>query len=163
MIIRQATTEDAKAIQTLLHDTWKDTYGDHLSQETLDEVHKNWQSIEFLTKQIQNPDFYFPVAIENEVVGIATARNVDCVTIMFRLYVHPKQQRKSIGQQLLQQVIHHFPQNKKVQIHVEVLNQKGQSFYKKQGFKETKREEEKIVNEIIEQILMEKDLPESSS
>jgi hypothetical protein len=35
------------------------------------------------------------------------------------------------------------------------MNPKGQSFYKKHGFMELKREEEKVVNEVIEVILME--------
>jgi ribosomal protein S18 acetylase RimI-like enzyme len=38
------------------------------------------------------------------------------------------------------------------------MNPKGQAFYKKQGFKEIKRTEEKIGNEMLELILMEKEL-----
>jgi ribosomal protein S18 acetylase RimI-like enzyme len=76
--------------------------------------------------------------------------------VMFRLYVSPQQQRKGIGESLLKNVIEHFQGAKKIQLHVEVMNPKGQSFYEKHGFKEIKREEEKVVNEVIEVILMEK-------
>jgi ribosomal protein S18 acetylase RimI-like enzyme len=77
---------------------------------------------------------------------------------MFRLYVSPQHQRKGIGELLLKNVIEHFQGAKKIQLHVEVMNPKGQSFYKKHDFKEIKREDEKVVNEVIELILMEKQL-----
>jgi ribosomal protein S18 acetylase RimI-like enzyme len=154
-----ATFHDAAAIQTLLRETWKDTYGDHLSQETLDEVYKNWQSIEFLTQQIENPTFYFPLAKDSdELVGLSTAHMPEDTIVMFRLYVSPRHQRKGIGELLLNNVIEHFQGAKNIQLHVEVMNPKGQSFYKKHGFKEMKRGEEKVVNEVIELILMERQL-----
>ena len=154
-----ATVADATAIQTLLRETWKDTYGDHLSEETLGEVYKNWQSIEFLTKQIENPKIYFPLAKEGaELVALSTAHMAEDTITMFRLYVSPTHQRKGIGDLLLNNVIKHFQGAKKIQLHVEVMNPKAQSFYKKHGFKELKREEEKVVNQVIELILMEKQL-----
>lgn len=157
--IEKATSGDAQAIQKLLRETWIDTYGSYLSQATLDEVYKNWQSIEFLTRQIENSEMYFPVAKEDdEIVGIATARMPEDVIVIFRIYVLPQHQRKGIGEALINDVIKHFPKAKKVQLHVEEMNSKGQAFYKKHGFKEIKREQEKVVNEIIEQILMEKEL-----
>lgn len=154
-----ATFKDAAAIQKLLRETWKDTYGDHLSQETLDEVYKNWQSIEFLTHQIENPQFYFPLAKDSdELVGLSTAHMPEDTIVMFRLYVSPQHQRKGTGELLLRDVVAHFQGAKKIQLHVEVMNPKGQLFYMKQGFKEIKRAEEKVVNEVIELILMEKQL-----
>ena len=157
--MRSATSNDAEAIQKLLRETWMDTYGDHLSQETLDEVYKNWQSIEFLTKQIENPRLYFPLAKEgDELVGLSTAYMPEDTIVMLRLYVSPRHQRKGIGELLLQNVIEHFQVGKKIQLHVEVTNPKGQSFYKKHGFKEIKRGEERVAKEVIELILMEKQL-----
>lgn len=157
--IAKAVTNDVQAIQGLLKETWVDTYGNYLSQETLDEVYKNWQSIEFLTRQVENPEMYFPVAKENdEVVGIATARFTEETIVLFRIYVDPGHQRKGIGEALINDVINYYSGAKKIQLHVEVMNGKGQAFYKKHGFKEIKREEEKVVNETIEQILMEKEL-----
>jgi len=158
-MIRLATREDVNDIQDLLHETWKDTYGDYVSQKTLDEVYKNWQSIEFLTKQIQNPNVYFPVLVEHDqIVGLATARTIENVVILFRLYVSPIHQRKGIGKPLLDSVEQHFSGAKKIQLHVEIFNQKGQAFYKKSGFKEMKREQEKVGDETINQILMEREM-----
>lgn len=154
-----ATLNDAASVQSLLKETWKDTYSDHLSQETLDEVYKNWLSIEFLTNQIENPKVYFPLAKDgDELVGLSTTQMSEDTVVMPRLYVSPRHQRKGIGELLLKNVIEHFQGAKKIQLHVEVMNPKGQSFYKKHGFKEIKREEEKVVNEVIELILMEKQL-----
>jgi ribosomal protein S18 acetylase RimI-like enzyme len=157
--ISQAIPSDVTAIQNLLRETWLDTYGDHLSQATLDEVYKNWQSIDFLTRQIENPEMYFPVAKEgSEIAGIATARQPEEAVVLFRLYVSPQHQHKGVGSVLLEDVINHFPTAKTIQLHVEEMNPKGQAFYKKHGFREIKREEEKVVNEVINQILMEKSL-----
>jgi ribosomal protein S18 acetylase RimI-like enzyme len=154
-----ASSKDVVAIQKLLKETWKDTYGNHLSQETLDEVYKNWQSIELLTQQIENTSFYFPLAKEgDELLGLSTTRMREDSIMMFRLYVSPQHQRKGIGDLLLKNVIEHFQGAKKIQLHVEAMNPKGQAFYKKQGFKEMKRAEEKVGNEILEVILMEKQL-----
>ncbi len=157
--IFQAQLSDVISIQQLLKETWADTYGDHLSQTTLDEVYKKWQSVEFLSKQIENSQFYFPVVKENgEVIGLSTAHMPEDTIMMFRLYVSPPHQHRGIGTLLLDDVTAHFPKAKKIQLHVEELNPKGQAFYKKHGFKEIKREPEKVVNEVIEQILMEKEL-----
>lgn len=157
--ILNATLNDAAAIQKLLRETWKDTYGDHLSQATLDEVYQNWQSIEFLTRQIENPNLYFPLVKEgDELVGLSTTYMPEDTIMMFRLYVAPRHQRKGIGGLLLNKVIEHFQGAKKIQLHVEAMNPKGQSFYKKHGFVELKRGEEKIGNEVIEVIVMEKQL-----
>jgi ribosomal protein S18 acetylase RimI-like enzyme len=154
-----ASLEDAAAIQTLLKETWKDTYGDHLSQETLDEVYKNWQSLELLRQQIENPQIYFPLAKEgDDLLGLSTTFKREDTILMFRLYISPQHQRKGIGDLLLKNVIEHFQGAKKIQLNVEAMNPKGQSFYKKQGFKEIKRAEEKIGNEVLEVILMEKNL-----
>jgi ribosomal protein S18 acetylase RimI-like enzyme len=154
-----ATLKDAAAVQMLLRETWEDTYGDHLSQATLDEVYKNWQTIELLTRQIENPQIYFPLAKEgDEILGLSTTHMPEDTIVMFRLYVAPQHQRKGIGELLLNNVIEHFQGAKKIQLYVEAMNPKGQSFYKKQGFKEIKREEEKVVNEVIQVLLMEKQL-----
>lgn len=154
-----ATLADAIAIQTLLSETWKDTYGEYLSQATLDEVYKNWQSIEFLTRQIEHPSLYFPLAKDgDEVVGLATTQLTDDVIMMYRLYISPHHQRKGIGQLLLDHVIEHFPDAKKIQLHVEVMNLKGKSFYEKNAFEEILRKEETVGNEVLEVILMEKTL-----
>lgn len=155
----RATLNDAPAIQKLLRETWQDTYGDYLSPETLDEVYRNWQSIDFLSQQIENPGFYFPLAKANdELAGLATTYMPEDTIMMFRLYVSPRHQRQGIGELLLNRVIEHFQGAKKIQLHVEVMNPKGRSFYVKHDFREIKRVEEKIGNEVLDLILMEKQL-----
>lgn len=155
----EATAHDAAAVRKLLRETWQDTYGDHLSQATLDEVYNTWQSIDFLTQQIENPGIYFPLAKDgDELAGLSTAHMREDTIAMFRLYVAPRHQRKGIGALLLENVIAHFQGAKQIHLYVEAMNPKGQSFYKKQGFRELKREEEKIASETLELILMQKQL-----
>jgi diamine N-acetyltransferase len=160
--ITQAQPSDAPAIQKLLRETWQVTYGDHLTPETLEEVYQKWQSIEFLTKQINNPEMFFPIAKDgDQLVGIATAHQPDDRIQLFRLYVYCTEQRQGIGSKLLEAVINHFPTAQKIQVYVEALNPTAQNFYCKHGFVEIGRENEKVVTQTIEQVLMEKKLHSS--
>lgn len=155
----RATLADLPAIQKLLRETWKDTYSDHLSQQTLDEVYQKWQSVEFLSKQITNPKLYFTLIKRSEkLTGLATAHMTEGIIQLFRLYVYPQFQRQGVGQQLLDDVIVHFPTAKSIQVYVEELNPNAQNFYFKNGFQEIGREDEKIVTQVVKQILMEKKL-----
>ena len=157
MDIVHAATEDIPAIQKLLRVTWDDTYGNHLSQMTLDEVYRNWQTVPFLTDQIQNAEMYFPLVKEStELFGLATARIDGDVIVLFRLYVYPEHQRKGVGELLLNNIIEHFKRAKKIQLHAEEFNQKGIPFYKKHGFEEIKREVGTVGGQELNQILMEK-------
>lgn len=159
LYIVPATSARALAIQKLLKVTWKDAYGDHLSRETLDEVYKKWQNTDFLIKQIKNTSMYFPLAMSRKrVVGLATAHMVTNCVVLFRLFVHPQHQRKGIGTKLLDDIISHFPDSDKIQLYVETLNIKARDFYLKHGFVEIQREPEKIGNQIVEQVLLEKNL-----
>lgn len=155
--IRPANIGDVLAIRQVLRETWIDTYRDYLSQETLDEVYKNWHSLEGLTQQVQDKNTYFLVAVAGErIVGMATAGYEDEVTTMYRLYVLPDQQRKGIGKQLLRSIIARFPDAKKMYLHVEALNKKGVAFYLKEGFTQVGTEQDVLGAQTLEAVVMEK-------
>ena len=159
MKIRSAGPSDAPAIQQVLRSTWQDTYGSYLSPETLDEVYKNWQSIEFLTRQIEHPEIYFPLAeVDDKVVGLATAR-LDSETItLFRLYVLPDYQRQHIGRQLLENVMDRFSPASKIRLSVEKMNDKGKQFYERMGFKIVGEGQDKVGDQVIHEYHMQKEL-----
>ena len=78
--------------------------------------------------------------------------------MIYRLYVHPQHQRKGIGRRLLEASVSACPEVKKLQLEVEEQNQKALAFYRKNGFTETGRKEEKVEAERLIVIVMEKHL-----
>lgn len=156
--IQAATEEDVKDIQFVLSTTWQATYT-NLSSETIQQVKEKWHSVEFLTQQIKNPKFYFPIAIlEGKVVGIATsAENEAGIADVFRLYILPEHQGQGIGTKLLDKVIEHYSQTKQLRVYVEENNLKAIAFYEHKGFKKIRKEEETSFGEVMVDWVMEYD------
>lgn len=159
--IERARAEEVEEIKRVLDEAWSDTYGPFLSQETIQKVTSVWHDPVLLAAQVQNPDIFLGVA-KNEadaILGMVTACKLDKDTVLIdRLYVHPRHQRKGIGSGLLREGILAFPGIRRVRLEVYGQNQKGLSFYLKQGFSEIGREEERIEAEILESVEMEKQL-----
>jgi len=156
---RLATTADVKGIQYVLSTTWQATYS-NLKPETIEQVKAKWHSTEFLSKQIKNEKFYFPIAFDgNEVVGIATSgMREEGIVDLFRFYVLPEYQGKGIGTKLLSMVEEKYPEAKTVKAYVDVNNQQGIEYYERRGFKKIKQETEESFGEVMTEWLMEKEL-----
>ncbi|MDA1079704.1 MAG: GNAT family N-acetyltransferase [bacterium] len=156
---RLATIDDVEGIQHVLSTTWLSTYS-NLKPETIEQVKARWHSTEFLSKQINNEKFYFPIAVDSEeVVGIATSgtREEEAVDL-FRFYVLPEHQGKGIGSKLFVMVEDRYPDAKKVRAYVDVNNQQGIEYYERQGFKKIKQETEESFGEVMIEWLMEMEL-----
>jgi ribosomal protein S18 acetylase RimI-like enzyme len=159
--VQRATVKQLQEIRRVLSETWIDTYGSFLSQDTIQKVTTVWHNPELLASQIQNPDVFFGVAKDerNTILGLVTARKQENdEVVIHRLYVSPQYQRRGIGTKLLEESIVAFPGTKRLLLRVEEENKKGLSFYQKQGFKETSRKEERVEDEILMVIEMEKQL-----
>ncbi len=159
--IQRANAEEVQEIKQVLSETWVDTYGSFLSPATIEKATTIWHHPERLAAQIQNPDVFFAVAKDeaNAILGLVTARKVDDdAVVVDRLYVSPPHQRKGIGSKLLEESIRSFPGTKKLHLEVEEQNVKGLSFYRKHGFREMGRKEQKLEDEVLMVIEMEKQL-----
>ncbi len=158
--IEKVKLEEIPEVKKLLSETWIDTYGSFLSPETIQKVTSVWHDPKLLAQQAENPNIFFGVAKDNEkLVGLITIRRLDNDTIMMnRLYVHPKYQRKGIGSKLAAEALKVFPNASKMRLEVEEKNGKGHSFYVKQGFQEIERKIDKVDNEEMRVIVMEKGL-----
>ena len=157
--IEPAKVGEVQEIKQVLSDTWIDTYDSFLSEKTIQKVTSFWHDPNLLASQIQNPDFFFAVAKDERatILGLVTARKLDNDTVVIsRLYVHPQYQRKGIGKMLLNTSLSAIPETKRVRLEVEEQNQKGLSFYLKQGFKDIGRKEENVEGETLKVIEMEK-------
>ena len=159
--IERAKVEEAQEIKQVLSETWVDTYGLFLSQETIRKVTSAWHDPKLLTLQIQDPGIFFGVAEDenDRILGLVTARKRGTDTVVIsRLYVHPQHQRKGIGSRLLEESVLAFSGVRRIQLEIEEQNHKGLAFYLKQGFKEIGRKEERIEDEVLKVIEMEKRL-----
>jgi ribosomal protein S18 acetylase RimI-like enzyme len=161
IIIEKATLEDISEVKQLLSYTWKDTYGSFLEAQTIEKVTTVWHHPEALKSQAEDPDTYFAVAKDEnrKIVGLITVGRIDKKRVhVGRLYVHPEAQRQGIGHQLLAAALKAFPNTEVIRLEVEEENEKGVSFYNKQGFREVERGIVDIEGEQMKTIVMEKTL-----
>jgi ribosomal protein S18 acetylase RimI-like enzyme len=156
---RSATNDDVKGIQHVLSTTWQSTYS-NLKPETIEQVKAKWHGAEFLSKQINDETFYFPIAVaDGEVVGIATSgMREEGVVDLFRFYVLPKHQGQGVGSKLLAMVEENYPGAEKIKAYVDINNQQGIEYYDRRGFKKIKQEQEESFGEVMTEWLMEKEL-----
>lgn len=138
--ISKAKPEEVLEIKKLLKETWMSTYAHIFSPESIELVTSEWHSPELLVQQINNPDNFFAVAKdENIIVGMCNASLLQegkTVNVQ-RLHISPSYQRQGIGSKLMNEIVKAFPKASMVELEVEKQNYKAQAFYKKLGFKES--------------------------
>lgn len=136
IFIRTAGKADLKPIQTLLIETWHDTYDGVHGAEKVDEINQDWHSLEVLTPKLTQPLTEFVVADTGEkIAGMAFASQLDSMAILHQLYVSPDMQGSGIGQELLQEIIFCFDSSEKLALEVDAKNEKAIKFYERNGFK----------------------------
>ncbi len=145
--IQPAEFEEVQEIKQVLRETWIDTYSSFLHVEVIHKITSLWHSQETLAAEIKNERVFFNVAKneQGEIIGLLTAgRRSDKVVYIARLYVLPGHQRQGIGGKLLDACVAAFPEAEILRLEVEEQNEKGLSFYRKQGFREISRKEEEL-------------------
>jgi len=135
---KRLSHSDVEELRDLLRICWIDTYTGVLPESVINTAIKDWQSRETLLRGLENPRAYYAGYVEDEkLVGMVSAGKIAPETAkIFQLYVRPGNQRKGIGNALVDGAIEHFASDdvRKVVLEVEKGNQKGISFYKKYGF-----------------------------
>lgn len=157
-MIRHAESEDAEEIHDVALKSWKDTYSHILSEEAIEEVIDDWYSVEDLKEQVEHPIFYVAEK-QGKVVGFVHATVEDGKATLHRIYLNPEHQGRGIGSKLYRKVENDIKQKAdKIELEVLAENQKGNSFYQKQGFREVKSEEVELSGEKALQKVLVKDL-----
>ena len=162
--VQPAEVDEVQAIKKVLSETWIDTYGPFLPVEVIQKVTALWHNPKTLAAEIENERVFFHVAKDEHgsIVGLLTAgRPSDDIVIIGRLYVLPGHQRQGIGGKLLEACAAAFPEAQRLRLEVEAKNEKGMAFYRKQGFEEVSRKEEKIEETTLEVVEMERQLHRS--
>ena len=159
--IQPAEVGEVQEIKRVLSETWIDTYSPFLPLEVIHKVTSVWHSPATLAAEIENGRVLFEVAKneQGEVIGLVTAgRPSEEVVYIARLYVLPGHQRQGIGARLMDACIAAFPGTETLRLEVEEQNEKGLSFYRKQGFREIARKEEELEGVSLTVVEMEKKL-----
>ena len=161
LTIEPAEVEEVREIKQVLSETWIHTYRPFLPLEVIQKVTTLWHSPETLAAEIENERVFFNVTKnkQGEIVGLVTAgRPSEEVVYISRLYVLPGHQRQGIGARLMDACIAAFPGTETLRLEVEEQNEKGLSFYRKQGFTEISRKEEELEGVSLTVVEMEKKL-----
>ncbi len=158
MKIRYAEQDEAEEIYEVALKTWKDTYGQIFSEETIEKVISDWYDVEDLRQQVEHPIFYVAEA-GAQVVGFVHASVEDGEATLHRIYLDPEYQGEGVGSKLYEKAENDIRQ-KADMIELEVLaeNEKGKGFYLKQGFEERKEEEVELKGKKAKQKIMVKHL-----
>ena len=159
--IQQAEVGEVQEIKQVLSESWIDTYGPFLPLEVIRKVTSVWHSPETLAAEIENERVFFNIAKneQGEIIGLLTAdQPSEEVVYIARLYVLPGHQRQGIGARLMDTCVAAFPGTETLRLEVEEQNEKGLSFYRKQGFREISRREEELEGVSLMVVEMEKKL-----
>ena len=156
-----ANVEEVQEIKQVLSETWIDTYSSFLPLEVIYKITTLWHSPEGLAAEIEDERVCFSVAKDEHgaILGLVTAgRPSGDILCIGRLYVLPGHQRQGIGSKLLEACTAAFPGVRTLRLEVETQNEKGLSFYRKQGFRESSRKVEELEGILLTVVEMEKKL-----
>jgi len=162
--ITKATSHDNHIIQQIAHQTWPHTFGNILSQDQITYMLEMMYSIPALTKQIEEKDYTFLLAKEEDkYLGFAAYElNYQGLpkTKLHKIYILPEAQGKGLGKLLINNVADIAKQNQNEVLSLNVnRNNPAIYFYEKLGF--TKVAEEDIPigqGYLMEDFVMEKNL-----
>lgn len=158
MNIRPAEPEDAEEIHEVALKSWKDTYIQIFSEETIEEIIGDWYGIEDLREQAEHPMFYV-AEIDEQVTGFVHISVEGRKATLHRIYLDPEYQGEGIGSKLYEKVESEIEEEAdSIELEVLAENEKGNNFYRKHGFEEQETEEIELKGEKAEQKIMVKHL-----
>ncbi len=138
VVIRPVRAPDLVAVRTQLVDTWHATYDSIYGIEKVRDITRRWHALVRLAEQIDQTNSVFLLAEDGgRVLASSYARSEHGASKLYRLYVHPTAQRRSLGRRLLAETFAALPQADVHYLEVEPRNIAAINFYETQGFKRT--------------------------
>ncbi|MFD1647412.1 GNAT family N-acetyltransferase [Haloarchaeobius litoreus] len=138
--VREATTDDARAVQRVADAACHAVYDDILGPEEVDEVVASWYDPERLVHDDVEPDErpFFVTAVDDDVVGYVEGvpDDEDDVADLYRIYVHPDHWGAGLGRALLDRLERAFRDRgfERLRVSVFAENDVGVRFYESVGF-----------------------------
>lgn len=151
--LEKITKNQLQIIKDLAYAIWPSTYGEILSTEQLNYMLDNFYSIENLSNQMDNGQFFELLLDDNNVVGFIAyefnCKETDMLKI-HKIYLLPETQGKGFGKFMIDEMVKIAKNNhqKGVFLNVNKYN-KAQFFYQKLGFAISKEEVIDIGNNYI--------------
>ncbi|WP_068786153.1 GNAT family N-acetyltransferase [Paenibacillus phocaensis] len=148
LLIRPASLNDIDGIREVAVETWNSTYEtiypEHFIATYLTHAYAKSSLEQSITLDEAQTSRKFMVAEwEGEIVGFGQlSEPEEGVSELTRLYILKEHQRKSIGKQLLNELIRQNPLIKEIYAWCECENGIGTLFYKSNGFVYTEEKEE---------------------
>ena len=148
ILIEKATNSDIKTIQEIATITWVNTYT-FLPEDQIDYMLEMMYNTQSLQLQMQNNHQFFlaklesdsttttlPNSINNTIAFASVSKEKDNgIFKLNKLYVLPNNQKKGVGNELLQKVIEYSKQHAATQLQLQVnRGNSAKSFYEKKGF-----------------------------
>lgn len=141
--ITRAKPKDAKKVQSLLRETWVDTYVSKkhgISKEDIESINfLSEENIQRRTKEFSDlvPGKFTAVAsIGGDLVGMCSLFVNENGGTIKAIYVTPESQRLGIGSKLFKYAMARLKKCDVINIELASYNKKAYSFYRKHGFME---------------------------
>lgn len=149
VVIERATPEDAEGINSVLRQTWLDTYPNEEAGITEEDIRlrvegKNGERIPARIQRwkdnIEDKDgskAVYVARLNGKVVGMTAPGIIDGRRKVGAMYVLPEAQGMGIGGKLMQKVLEWHGDSEDIFLAVASYNQKAIEFYKRFGFEQT--------------------------
>ncbi len=150
VIISRAAATDAEAIlalQQLAYQSEAAIYQDYAIAPLI-------QTLPEMKAEMQVRLFLKAVA-EGHIVGSVRAHLEQGTCYIGRLIVHPDQQNRGLGQELMREIEDHFPQSKRYELFTGHRSERNLYFYQKLGYQQFKTQK---VSEKLTMVFLEKNL-----
>jgi ribosomal protein S18 acetylase RimI-like enzyme len=133
--VKSGDNESIALLESLSHTIWNEHYPDIISQEQIDYMLNKYHSFESFSRQIDVGYRYLLVQFENDTIGYCCYKLEDDETIFLnKLYIKKSEQRKGIGNSILNTMLDEIKNYKYIRLQVNRKNTKAINFYLKNGF-----------------------------
>jgi ribosomal protein S18 acetylase RimI-like enzyme len=158
--IISAQETDVDEIGQLLCKVWTNTFHGILSEHIVNQIPQTAYDSQLLKSQLQDQSIKFLIAqnTNEKIVGVINAKQEEGVLYINRLYVDPDFQGQGIGVRLINEMTDKFPSTKKIILEVVERNRRGIEFYLKNGFSIIGKNKSRIGENILEVLVLQKEI-----
>lgn len=133
--VKSGDNESITLLESLSHKIWNEHYPGIISQEQIDYMLNKYHSFESFSRQIDDGYKYLLVQFENDTIGYCCYKLEDDESIFLnKLYIKKSEQRKGIGNSILNTMLDEIKNYKYIRLQVNRKNTKAINFYLKNGF-----------------------------
>ncbi len=148
ILIRKSTVEDAKDYANIINKSWKDTYGDYISYEHIDDEFNVEKLISEFPKYINSKDYtVYIISLDGKNVGIIELgiyedkykEDMTGIGEIRSFHIKKEFQGQGIGSKVIEFAKNELKERgyKTICLWVKKQNHKAIKFYEKFGFKRT--------------------------